>query len=428
MKYIKRENVLRLKMADFITKITSFESDNTPPLFYFSCCIDSPTQPISTIFYPNKKDQRSSLNSSSLRLLAENVKPENWTDLKYNQPMDLICYFGKDMFLTPGGYKQPQYLPSTTKINGRRIGFFSGGAGVFLKDGSIIEPTFSTQDSHLSLSSDYFYEKDGEIFKRDVVTLHEDTVEGLCYFLGNLLPHWGHFLLDGMSRLWFLLRLPNELREKLKFICYDNHIPTWGWELLNAFGINERNLIFMKKGMLVKNLIMPLESYRTHISASSEFQCVFDTIRDFYCNRLDVKPTRKVYLSRRNQLARRLSNESCIESLLSSEGYEIIIPESLSVAEQVQLAASSKILIGTTGSGLYLAAFQKRGSSTIVIHPNDFLLFDDFILSAIGHRNAFFISGGDQVTNGSSKKARRESSWELMVDNHLKEFISEISS
>lgn len=55
MKYIKRENVLRLKMADFITKITSFESDNTPPLFYFSCCIDSPTQPISTIFYPNKK-------------------------------------------------------------------------------------------------------------------------------------------------------------------------------------------------------------------------------------------------------------------------------------------------------------------------------------------------------------------------------------
>ncbi|UGB03249.1 glycosyltransferase family 61 protein [Leclercia sp. G3L] len=428
MKYIKRENVLRLKMADFITKITSFESDNTPPLFYFSCCIDSPTQPISTIFYPNKKDQRSSLNSSSLRLRAENVKPENWTDLKYNQPMDLICYFGKDMFLTPGGYKQPQYLPSTTKINGRRIGLFSGGAGVFLKDGSIIEPTFSTQDSHLSLSSDYFYEKDGEIFKRDVVTLHEDTVEGLCYFLGNLLPHWGHFLLDGISRLWFLLRLPNELREKLKFICYDNHIPTWGWELLNAFGINERNLIFMKKGMLVKNLIMPLESYRTHISASSEFQCVFDTIRDFYCNRLDVKPTRKVYLSRRNQLARRLSNESCIESLLSSEGYEIIIPESLSVAEQVQLAASSKILIGTTGSGLYLAAFQKRGSSTIVIHPNDFLLFDDFILSAIGHRNAFFISGGDQVTNGSSKKARRESSWELMVDNHLKEFISEISS
>ncbi|MGN5011960.1 glycosyltransferase family 61 protein [Aeromonas sp. 603607] len=428
MKYIKRENVLRLKMADFITKLTSFESDNTPPLFYFSCCIDSPTQPISTIFYPNKKDQRSSLNSSSLRLRAENVKPENWTDLKYNQPMDLICYFGKDMFLTPGGYKQPQYLPSTTKINGRRIGLFSGGAGVFLKDGSIIEPTFSTQDSHLSLSSDYFYEKDGEIFKRDVETLHEDTVEGLCYFLGNLLPHWGHFLLDGISRLWFLLRLPNELREKLKFICYDNHIPTWGWELLNAFGINERNLIFMKKGMLVKNLIMPLESYRTHISASSEFQCVFDTIRDFYCNRLDVKPTRKVYLSRRNQLARRLSNESCIESLLSSEGYEIIIPESLSVAEQVQLAASSKILIGTTGSGLYLAAFQKRGSSTIVIHPNDFLLFDDFILSAIGHRNAFFISGGDQVTNGSSKKARRESSWELMVDNHLKEFISEISS
>lgn len=428
MKYIKRENVLRLKMADFITKLTSFESDNTPPLFYFSCCIDSPTQPISTIFYPNKKDQRSSLNSSSLRLRAENVKPENWTDLKYNQPMDLICYFGKDMFLTPGGYKQPQYLPSTTKINGRRIGLFSGGAGVFLKDGSIIEPTFSTQDSHLSLSSDYFYEKDGEIFKRDVETLHEDTVEGLCYFLGNLLPHWGHFLLDGISRLWFLIRLPNELREKLKFICYDNHIPTWGWELLNAFGINERNLIFMKKGMLVKNLIMPLESYRTHISASSEFQCVFDTIRDFYCNRLDVKPTRKVYLSRRNQLARRLSNESCIESLLSSEGYEIIIPESLSVAEQVQLAASSKILIGTTGSGLYLAAFQKRGSSTIVIHPNDFLLFDDFILSAIGHRNAFFISGGDQVTNGSSKKARRESSWELMVDNHLKEFISEISS
>ncbi|MFM5248155.1 hypothetical protein [Aeromonas caviae] len=210
MIYIKRENILRLKKDDFITKLTSFESVNTPPLFYFSCCMDSPTQPLSTIFYPNKKHQTSSLNSSSLRLRAENVKPENWTDLKYNQPIDLVCYFGKDIILTPGGYKQPQYLPSTTKINGRRIGLFCGGAGLFLKDGSVIEPTFSTQDSHLSLSSDYFYEKDGEILKRDVKILHEETVEGLCYFLGNLLPHWGHFLLDGISRLWFLLHLPKE--------------------------------------------------------------------------------------------------------------------------------------------------------------------------------------------------------------------------
>lgn len=428
MNYIKRDNVLRLKMVDFITRLTSFASVDTPPLFYFSCHIDSPVQPLSTIFFPKKKLETSSPNSSLLGLRAENVKPENWTDLKYNQPMDLICYFGKDVILTPGGYKQSQYLPPTIKINGRRIGFFSGGAGLFLKDGSVIEPTFSTQDSHLSLSSDYFYEKDGKILKREVETLQEDTVEGLCYFLGNLLPHWGHFLLDGISRLWFLLHLPNDLRKELKFICYDNHMPTWGWQILSAFGINESNLIFMKKGMLVKNLIMPLESYRTHISASSEFQCVFDTIRDFYCNRLDIKPTRKVYLSRRNQLARKLSNEALIESLLSSEGYEIIIPESLSVAEQVQLAASCKILIGTTGSGLYLAAFQKQGTSTIVLHPKDFLLFDDFILSAIGHRKSFFISGGSQVINGSSRKEQRESSWELMVDNHLKEFISEVTS
>lgn len=428
MKYIKRDNVLRFKMVDFIKKITSFDSVDTPTLFYFSYCKDSPTQPTSTIFFPDKKNEKSNSASPLLGLRAENVKPENWTNISYNQPMDLTCYFGKNIILTPGGYKQPQYLPSTIKINERRIGFFSGGAGLFLKDGSLIEPTFATQDSHLSLSSEYFYEKNGEILSREFETIHEETVEGLCYFLGNLLPHWGHFLLDGISRLWFLLHLPTDLRRELKFICYDNHMPTWGWQILSAFGINEENLIFMKKGMLIKNLIMPLESYRTHVSASSEFQCVFDTIRDFYCNQLDVQPTRKVYLSRRNQLARKLSNEIDIESLLASEGYEIIIPESLSVAEQVQLAASSKTLIGTTGSGLYLAAFQKRDTTTIILHPKDFLLFDDFILSAIGHRKSIFISGGGQITKGSSRKEQRESSWELTTDNDLKEFLSEIIS
>uniref|UniRef100_UPI000AC9A57D glycosyltransferase family 61 protein n=1 Tax=Endozoicomonas arenosclerae TaxID=1633495 RepID=UPI000AC9A57D len=79
-----------------------------------------------------------------------------------------------------------------------------------------------------------------------------------------------------------------------------------------------------------------------------------------------TETSRKVYVSRKKS-SRSLKNESNIENILSSNGFDIIYSEELSIKEQIELFASVDILISSHGAGLSNIAFMKKGTSLIEI-------------------------------------------------------------
>jgi len=357
-------------------------------------------------------------NANRRNISATNTTPENWFHFQYNQHFDIPAYFLRNAQIKGGGFTQPVYQPYSIFM-GRRLGTHTGGAFLQLNDGAIFRYSFSYQDSHISLPSEFFSVTSSGSLQASKqaskqASFHEITEP--CYFLGNVLPHFGHFILDGMSRLWLLNKIPYEFRKNMKFVLYNNNLPPWALALLAPFGINTSNIIYTNKHLRFKRLIVPGDSYQTHIRGRSEFQSIFDIVKKYYAPY--TQPSKNIYLSRKAQSARQMQDEEHLENIMREMGFEIIAPETLSIAEQVKLAASASILAGATGSSMYLAGFQATGTKTLVFSPSNFLLFDDFSLAAIARRKICFVLGNAHIPKDENNK--RKSSWKLNLnDNSL---------
>lgn len=111
---------------------------------------------------------------------------------------------------------------------------------------------------------------------------------------------------------------------------------------------------------------------------SHDFPCAFD--KEFL-NRvvqayqiLDspnrIIANRKVYISRRGALKRKITNEDEMIPLLKIEGFDIVQMENLSFKQQRELMRETKVLISIHGAGLANLIFMPDDSKVIELHPD----------------------------------------------------------
>lgn len=84
-----------------------------------------------------------------------------------------------------------------------------------------------------------------------------------------------------------------------------------------------------------------------------------------------VKTLKRLYISRRKANRRRVLNETEVEQLLLSFGFESVCFEDYNFAEQVHLCASAEILIGIHGAGLANMIFLPEKATVIEFRKFD---------------------------------------------------------
>ena len=216
-----------------------------------------------------------------------------------------------------------------------------------------------------------------------------EPLSGDHFFLGSAHRHFGHFLLEGLARVWawqdFAAAHPDG-----KCIIYEDRCPKFAISLLRSCGIDENRIHFMDRPLIIERLHVPTPSMRTHrwihCNQKRTWRTVADTIEA-------SAGGEKLYLSRRNVANRALSNEAEIEEIFSAAGYLIIKPEEYSVTEQIGLAKGARSIAGAVGSQLYLAAFQQDGAQNLIMAPSNFYLSDDALISGIYNSHLFLAFG-----------------------------------
>jgi hypothetical protein len=81
--------------------------------------------------------------------------------------------------------------------------------------------------------------------------------------------------------------------------------------------------------------------------------------------------SRLLYLSRRAALRRTLCNEEALAEIARRQGFEVISPELLPVAEQVRLLASARGLVAPAGAGMTNAIFAGNGLRSLMMLNED---------------------------------------------------------
>ena len=194
-------------------------------------------------------------------------------------------------------------------------------------------------------------------------------------YCGVYIHQWGHFLLESTSRLWYWLSLSPEKRNryKLAFLCLGQQGPYENMlEFLKLLGIKENDIVNVLTPTQFRSVIIPEQSSCFGKMYTKEFLIPFKEI----VKKCPPAAESKIYLSRRR--FKENSNtigEEKIEGFFDQNGFKVIYPETLPLAEQISLMRGAKEVAMLNGSALHNTLFCK--SQTRVIVVNRFHLYNN---------------------------------------------------
>lgn len=208
-------------------------------------------------------------------------------------------------------------------------------------------------------------------------------IGGLSYYMGLFNPHFGHALIEVLSRAWFFLKSKHLLCSDLKFVFHTFKTPSKApspdvflgkiGEYLKLLNIRKDQIIFIDQPTEFENIIIP------EIAISiSDGDCFFDSrFLDVY-SELNEKiigfektSSKPVYISRAKWAkpvqGRGLLNEAEVEECFRKKGFEIIYPEVTETKRLHALLKTAPIVAGVPGSGLLNSIFSQNNSLNIAI-------------------------------------------------------------
>lgn len=279
------------------------------------------------------------------------------------------------------------------KIRAREGAWHSSGQLLITSDSTICEESYGIMDGGRTLPKDLLTADSNS----PTFTLNrlkpEVHLEGNYLFLGSMHDHFGHFLVEGLSRLWILKYFSDLEISNLKVIIYEPGLIPQATKILSYLGINKAQIHFLSEPITVDSILVPANAYRTHFWAREEMNSVYEKIAASALAEKQTDFPTKIFLSRSNTAARKLTNEAEIEQAHRDAGYWVFRPEDLPIGDQIRIAANAKSIAGCTGSNMYLAMFQKPGGNNFIYAPYDFTLKDDAMISQLRGSTLKYVIG-----------------------------------
>lgn len=190
------------------------------------------------------------------------------------------------------------------------------------------------------------------------------SLDEACIFMawgGN--TNYGHFLIDCLSGIMALEQAG------IKYPLVSPTLKPFHRELLALLGVEvaeiSEPIVHAKKAAWSSCMDHYLQAPNATILS----------VRDRILANIEMKPggPDKVYVSRsRIDDKRRMVNEVELEDRLSAEGFAIIHPQDLSIADQVRLFRNASIVIGATGAQMANALFMRPGTIAMEITPSNY--------------------------------------------------------
>ncbi|MQW22022.1 glycosyltransferase family 61 protein [Lactococcus sp. dk322] len=195
-------------------------------------------------------------------------------------------------------------------------------------------------------------------------------MEGSFIYLGRIQNHWGHFLMDSVSRLWPVLENENKNIGKEQFIYFGEEIKSQSiirfFELL---GINKTQLHYISRPTRFSQLTVPQAAFIPGKMVHEKFLLPFNQIIKQLKLPENQQPT-KIYLSRAKLKGINEWGEPAIEKCFEKNGFQIIYPETLNLDEQIKWLQSADTIACLSGTLAHTLVFAKQATRLIVINKS----------------------------------------------------------
>jgi hypothetical protein len=180
-----------------------------------------------------------------------------------------------------------------------------------------------------------------------------------CSMTGAWSKEYFHWLTEYLPRLEAVERFTSDFGESPKLIV-DRDLRNWQRESLSLLGYDDKDMWWWKGGTTrVTRLVVPSFPKR-RFEPSGEYGALSPGALTWLrskvlSNVLDsdtTSPRKRLFVARRGAAGRRVVNEEQVMGVLSRRGFELIVPDRLTFAEQAALFSSAEAVMGPHGAGL----------------------------------------------------------------------------
>lgn len=194
------------------------------------------------------------------------------------------------------------------------------------------------------------------------------TIHGKSIYLGSFFSHYGHFLTEGLSRMWLenFSGYDNVIFQP--FIFGSTRLSIHNF-IFDQYNIDDKKIRIISTPTHFESIDIPHQLWNINREPDIRMNGIYENIKK-KCLVLhkDENIYSKIFLSSRNHL--RVDGVAALEEVLISNGFTIIYPEDYEFSRQVFLYANASVLIGISGSGMHNVIFCNQ--STLVIEIGDY--------------------------------------------------------
>ncbi len=215
-------------------------------------------------------------------------------------------------------------------------------------------------------------------------------------YVGVIYPHFGHFLVEQLNRLWG--GIEKQKTDKLKWVFINNRnieVKQFVYDFMAAFGVDKQDVIVLTHSARFRKIYIPSQTF--NMSGATIDHAMVMGYRAMAQNCAKNKPVyERIYMSRTKlpDTIRTLGEEQ-LEKIFVKNGYKIVYPETMTIAEQIATVANAKYLAGCSGTALHWALCMKPGGTVIALKrnskPDDFIR-TQYMLNTVAGLNSVFIT------------------------------------
>ncbi len=192
-----------------------------------------------------------------------------------------------------------------------------------------------------------------------------------CYF-GHASVHFGHFLLETLSRAWAWRVLRDDI---VPVMHGPPRLPKFVKSFLALVPGFTQRLEFIKRITKFESVYVPTPAFVIRKHAYLEYKSLCDTLAERALPTRVTLTDRPVYLSRRGLgpfANRALVGEERLEAFLEEEGFLVVQPEALTIAEQIKLFNSHRWIVSLMGSACHTRVFSREQNNLLMLTRPDY--------------------------------------------------------
>ena len=207
----------------------------------------------------------------------------------------------------------------------------------------------------------------------------EDSDKRAVY-CGYFPMHWGHFLTEVICRLWYALEHDDEVDEYVFTVRpgFEQRMHPNMKAFFRALGILDK-VVLTSQPKTYREIVVPEMCFRQGEYYSEGFMGMYDKVAENLLKEVDssdLVPAEKIYLSRssfKKNGAKIEINTQLLDHFFQKNGYKIVHPETLSLAELTWLLHHAKECVAPSGTICHNILFAPKTISWVIMEREAWL-------------------------------------------------------